>query len=250
MSQLCVVIMAGGLGKRMRSTLPKVVHKIQNKPMLVHVIEKAKTLNPLQIMIVVGKYETVIKEILSEYMDINTITFVKQPESLGTGHAVMCCKYELEKYKNSHTLILSGDVPLLKSNTMREMCKHVMGCKLLCTKVDNPYGYGRIKITNNKFNKIVEEKDCNDEEKEINLINAGVYTFDTTILCEYIKSLNCNNAAKEYYLTDIVEIIKDNVGDVISLCELPKEKAIELSGVNTKEQLEELNKQVENKDFS
>jgi len=242
-SDICIVIMAGGLGKRMESDTPKVLHLITNKPMIVRVIENAKRLNPIKILIVVGQYENIIKQTLSKFIDINDVQFISQNVALGTGHAIQCCRDELMKYEDTKTLILSGDVPLLTSETMSMICKNINinGCNLLCTYIDNPQGYGRIKMINDKFCRIIEEKDCSEYERKITLINGGVYVFRTDVLCNNIMLLNNQNASNEYYLTDILEIIQKKYTDTINICILPQEKSLELVGINTKEQLQTLN---------
>jgi len=240
-SNLHVLILAGGLGKRMKSTLPKVLHKLLDKPMLVRVIETAKTLHPTNIYIVVGKYEPIIRETLSQYMSLNNIIFVKQMDAQGTGHAVQCALPELSKLeRKDKVLILSGDVPLLKEDSMRSLITKDP-VTLLTTKYDDPTGYGRI-VTNsaNQFIKIVEQKDCDDHQKNIQIINAGVYAFEIGLLSDHLPKLNNNNSQQEYYLTDIFEIILRDDQAVIDAIELPKHKSVELVGVNTKEQLEEL----------
>ena len=105
-----VIIMAGGLGKRMNSDLPKVLHTVHNKPMLCHVIEQSLALNPYKIFIVVGKYKNIIEQTIGELN--NKVDYIVQPEPLGTGHAIQCCRDELLRYPNKKVLILSGDVPL------------------------------------------------------------------------------------------------------------------------------------------
>ena len=151
----------------------------------------------------------------------------------------MCSSNLLKLPKNDKILILSGDVPLLKEDTMKSMfsSKH---SKLLTTLYDNPHGYGRIVTKNGHFLKITEEKDCNEEERKIKEINAGVYSFESDVLCKYLPKITNNNEQKEYYLTDIFEIILCNENIEIGLIQLPKEKSLELIGINTKEQLEEL----------
>jgi len=244
-SNVSVLILAGGLGKRMQSELPKVLHKLGDKPMLVRVLESTNALNPQKIYIVVGKYKDIIKETLEQYLDINNVVFVDQPDAQGTGHALQCARSELLKHDNKdQLLVLSGDVPLLSTDTMKSMMKtQDYPVKLMTTDVENPTGYGRI-ITDDRdvFQKITEEKDCNDQERAVTLINAGIYTFNVGLLCKYLPFIQNNNAQNEYYLTDIFEIMI-NQGDVeIGLVYLPAERAIELTGVNTKEQLEELSR--------
>jgi UDP-N-acetylglucosamine diphosphorylase/glucosamine-1-phosphate N-acetyltransferase len=241
LSKLHVLILAGGLGKRMKSDLPKVLHKLMGKPMLVRVIETAYSIQPEKIFLIVGKYESIIRETLALYISLDNIVFVNQSEALGTGHAVQCALPNLLKLpKNDKILILSGDVPLLKEDTMKSMFSSNHSVNLLTTLYDNPYGYGRIIKKNSDFLKITEEKDCNDEERKIKEINAGVYSFESDVLCKYLPMITNNNAQKEYYLTDIFEIILSNENIEIGLIQLPKEKNLELIGINTKEQLEEL----------
>ena len=244
---LIVVIMAGGLGKRMDSVLPKVLHKIGKFPMIVHLLMKLKILEKThkidKILIVVGKYREIIQKKIAKYLATDVITFIDQPNPLGTGHAIQCCIEELKQYRNHNTLILSGDVPLLSAILMYNMVKNVSTSRLMTAIFDEPHGYGRI-IENNQsvFEKIVEEKDCNEAERQIKKINCGIYTFDCQILCKYLPELRNNNAQKEYYLTDILEIIKNNEKVNIELYNIEKEKHHETIGVNTKSQLDELEK--------
>lgn len=243
MKDLCIVILAGGLGKRMNSDIPKVLHCLQNKPMLVHVIEKAKALSPKRIFVVVGKYKDIIEKTLKTYINMNQIEFVEQQEALGTGHALQCCKDVLTPYNDSYTLVLCGDVPLIQEDTMKNMCSDVSLCKLLGTYMKNPYGYGRIKTDNQgQFEKIVEQKDCNDQEEKLTLINAGVYAFDTNTLCDFVMKLKNDNANNEYYLTDVPELIQINNPKTVTLHTIPPEDQLQLTGVNTKEDLDALHK--------
>lgn len=244
---LVVIIMAGGLGKRMNSDLPKVLHCIKEKPMLVHVVEQAFLLNPIKILIVVGKYKEVIKNTLNNYIDIdktNKINFIYQEEPLGTGHAIQCCLPELYHYQsnqsNSITLILSGDVPLLQHNTLNTFLQDNNDATLMTTLLDNPTGYGRIIEDNNIFTKIVEEKDCLTNEKLVNKVNCGIYAFNTELLCKYITKLDNNNSQHEYYLTDIIKLIKCNEDIMINTFNIPKKIQYQIMGVNTTDQLQEL----------
>ena len=246
---LVVVIMAGGLGKRMDSDLPKVLHKIGELPMIVHLLMKLKVLEKMhkidKILIVVGKYRELIQKTIEEYLATNVITFIDQHNPLGTGHAIQCCIEELKQYKNHNTLILSGDVPLLSAELMYDMVKNVSYARLMTAIFDEPQGYGRIiekTQESTTFDKIVEEKDCNEEERKIQKVNCGIYTFDCQILCKYLPHLKNSNAQKEYYLTDILEIIKNNEKVNIELYNIEAENHHETIGVNTKAQLNELEK--------
>jgi len=242
MTSLSVIILAGGLGKRMQSDVPKVLHCLHEKPMLVHVLESALKLNPKMIYIVVGKYEPIIRETLSRYMDISQICFVKQPEALGTGHAIQCARpYFLGQSPDDKIVILSGDVPLLKSKTIQSMMEQDSPVTLMTSTIETPKGYGRIVCDEmGNFVKIVEEKDCNDAQRTIRVINAGIYAFRVGLLCDYLPLITNDNAQEEYYLTDIFEIIRQKERLTVAMYHLPVEQNIEIAGVNTKEQLEEL----------
>lgn len=243
---LVVVIMAGGLGKRMDSDLPKVLHKIGKIPMIVRLLMKLRILEKKhkidKILIIVGKYRQIIEKTIAEYLATDVITFIDQSNPLGTGHAIQCCIEELKQYTHHNALILSGDVPLLSADLMYNMVKNVSIARLMTAIFLNPHGYGRIVEYQDTFEKIVEEKDCNEEEREIKKINCGIYTFDCQVLCKYLPHLKNNNAQKEYYLTDILEIIKNNEKVNIEMYNIEKEKHHETIGVNTKAQLDELEK--------
>jgi UDP-N-acetylglucosamine diphosphorylase/glucosamine-1-phosphate N-acetyltransferase len=240
MKELIVIIMAGGLGKRMQSDLPKVLHTINNKPMLVHIIEQAFQLSPKKIMIIVGKFRQLIEETLSKYISLEKIQFILQPEPLGTGNALLCCRKALYNEINSTTIILSGDTPCIKADTLNDIYYTDSSVNIVTTELYNPYGYGRIIETNGKFMKITEEKDCSHEEKLIKKINCGIYLIDTDLLFKYLPFITNENTQKEYYLTDIIEIIKNGENKEIDLYLIPYERQIEIIGVNTKEQLLEL----------
>ena len=227
--------MAGGLGKRMNSELPKVLHLLKEKPLIVHVIETALKINPIKIGIIVGKYRNIIQETINQYLkDTSKIEYIIQPEALGTGHAIMCCKDFFSNYKNSSVTILSGDVPLIKSETLERLNISLNNCEatILINKLDNPGGYGRIIIDRDQFVKIVEEKDCNDRERKVDLVNSGIYSFKTETIHNNISKITNNNKQNEYYLTDIFNFINKKSIDLLYL-----ENKYEVMGVNTPEQL-------------
>jgi UDP-N-acetylglucosamine diphosphorylase/glucosamine-1-phosphate N-acetyltransferase len=236
--------MAGGLGKRMESTVPKVLHKLDGVPLIVHILSKLQLLGEKvkmeKIFIVVGKYKEQIQNTVDAYVTMQNISYIYQEEALGTGHAILCCRNELLKYPNSDVLILSGDVPMLTNFTMLQLLNKASNIKIITTNMADPLGYGRILTENQKFVKIVEQKDCTEAELCIKNVNTGIYCINSKLLCNYLPHLKNNNSQKEYYLTDIIEIIKNEENIDIDMLEIEKEKVIEVTGINTADQLKEL----------
>lgn len=241
-----IVIMAGGLGKRMESDLPKVLHKINGVPMLVKILgtirELEKRISVAKVMVVVGKYREVIEKTVNEYMDVdNWIQWVDQPQAMGTGHALQCCLPFLCDYLSSNVLILSGDVPMLRMETMLELISLRGGVRIITTHLSSPSGYGRILVSGgNEFLAIVEEKDCDAEKKKITEVNGGIYCIDGFWLYKYLPLLKNDNSQGEYYLTDIVGLIREREGVGVKRFVLEVEKQIEILGVNTRQQLLDL----------
>jgi UDP-N-acetylglucosamine diphosphorylase/glucosamine-1-phosphate N-acetyltransferase len=240
------IIMAGGLGKRMNSDLPKVLHKIAGIPMICHILLKLKLItqfyNLERVMIVVGKYRQIIEETISRLQNLPEIQYIEQIEPMGTGHAIQCCRSELLKHQNMNVLILSGDVPLISLSLMLKMVKKLNTIRIAVTCLENSTGYGRIVEQDGKFDKIVEENDCDAVQKTIQKVNCGLYAVDCNTLCRYLPYLKNNNSQNEYYLTDIIEIIKTQEKLDIEMYEIRKESQHEIMGVNTPQQLKELEK--------
>jgi bifunctional UDP-N-acetylglucosamine pyrophosphorylase/glucosamine-1-phosphate N-acetyltransferase len=239
------VIMAGGLGKRIGKNIPKVLLEVDGIPMIIRILLNLQELNYLinivKVIVVVGKYKDQIKEVIDKYINyIPEITYVIQEEALGTGHALMCCNQELLKHPKTDVLILSGDVPMLRVNTMRKLVEMNGEVKMITTTMVDPSGYGRIVMKDDKFLKITEHKDCNEEELEIKQINAGIYCVKQNLLCEHFQYLTNNNNQKEYYLTDLIEIIKTQTNVNIELYNIEAERIVEILGINTLDQLKEL----------
>lgn len=242
-SEMNIIIMAGGLGKRMKSELPKVLHKVNGIPMVVRVIQQAMELNPKYILLVVGKYRPIIKETLKEFKleEDKDFTFIMQEPALGTGHAIQCCKPFLfiNGKADDKVIVLSGDTPMIQSELIKSMTDF-QDVKIMTTTRKDPTGYGRVKLSNGSFDKIVEHKDCNKQELLIDRVNCGMYAFKNELLWKYLGYLNNDNAQKEYYLTDMIEILK--VHDAkIEILDLKVEDQWQLLNVNDKEQLRLLN---------
>jgi UDP-N-acetylglucosamine diphosphorylase/glucosamine-1-phosphate N-acetyltransferase len=249
--KIVAVIMAGGLGKRMESDIPKVLHKINDIPMINSILIQLKNLsfivNLQKIIIVVGKYKEEIKSVIDNLTSLPEIVYVTQQDPQGTGHAIMCCKSELLKHIESDILILSGDVPMLSSYTMKSLLNMISNVKFIIATIDDSTGYGKIVLKDNKFDKIVEHKDCTIEELRILQINSGIYCIKSNLLCKYLSYLRNDNSQSEYYLTDIIKIIKDNEKIDIGMLEIDKDKLYEIIGINTIKQLKELEELIKNK---
>ncbi len=236
--KLATVILAAGKGTRMKSDLPKVLHIVNDKPMLNHVIDLARQLNSERIINILGhKKYLVIEAIASE-----NVEYVIQEPQLGTGHAVRQTETLLKDF-HGDVLVLSGDVPLLRKSTIDKILKLHReadnGATVLTAIFDDPHGYGRvIRKNNDTLDYIIEEKDCNDEQRKIKEINAGIYIFKSKELFPALNKIKNDNKQKEYYLPDALKYIA-NAGQSIAL-HITREP-IEITGVNTVEQLRELN---------
>lgn len=235
------IIMAGGLGTRMNSNIPKVLHEISSFPMIVHILfnleEFSKYRNLKQILIIVGKYKEEIKATIEKYIKLPYITYIEQIEPKGTGHAIKCCSDFLSQYKDCDSIILSGDVPLFSCSSMISLTNKLNKVRIVITEMNNPSGYGRILINNNKFVRIKEHNDCSVEELKIRKINCGIYSFDVETLLKWINYIKNDNSKGEYYLTDIIELIKCGENIDIETIEITSDNQHEIMGVNTIEQL-------------
>ncbi len=236
--ELRVVILAAGKGTRMNSDLPKVLHKLQSKPLIDYVIDESELLNPKEIILVVGfKKESVIKHTQSR---IN-LKYTTQIEQLGTGHAVLQTN-ELLKNRKGHILILYGDVPNIKASTLQPIVSdHISNNRdltLITAEIDDPTGYGRIiRDKNGNLLKIVEEKDCSDDEKKIKEWNPGIYIFKIPEVFKILNNIKTNNASKEYYLTDAIGLAQQSNMQIKAI---KIKNSDEVIGVNTADQLKEL----------
>ena len=193
---LAVAILAAGKGTRMKSTLPKVLHEVSGKSLLRRVINSCSKLNPDKVFVIVGHKSDEIKIALSDFEYKKKIDLILQEPQNGTGHAIQVLSKELIDFKGK-LLILNGDVPLVKTKTLeRFLEKHEQenpDVSLITSRKKNPYGYGRV-FTKGKFvERIVEEKDCDKEERLNNLINAGIYCFQWESASQIIDKLNNNN---------------------------------------------------------
>lgn len=203
------VILAGGMGKRMKSDKPKVLLEVLGKPMLQWVIDACNDAGISNICVVKG-YGA---DMLDEYL-LGSLRTVLQPERLGTGHAVSCASCFLEEFSNGNTLIAYGDSPFIDPETIKSSLELHIASKsavtVITARLDNPRGYGRIIRSEDGIEGIVEEKDCSDSQRKINEISSGCYWFNTKKLLEALPRLQRNNSQGEYYLTDTISILKSD----------------------------------------
>ena len=202
------LILAAGLGTRMKSSKAKVLHEVLFKPMLLHVLDTVKTLNLDHTYVIVGHQREKVAALVSGYQ----ASCITQEKQLGTGHAVLCAETELSGAAT--VLILSGDVPLIKADSLRAMLashsEKLPFLTLMTTTLDDPTNYGRIvRDSQGRLLEIVEEKDATAAQKKIREINAGIYCAETPFLFEALKKVGRDNKQGEIYLTDIVKIAID-----------------------------------------
>lgn len=239
---LDVLILAAGLGTRMRSRTAKVLHQLAGRPLIAHVCHTAAALTKRPLYIVVGhQAEAVEAAVRDELKDERGAVFIKQAEQRGTSDAVMAARAALAE-ANSTLLILSGDVPLVRAETLGALVHQHRthrgrgaACTILTVRLDDPAGYGRIvRDEEGRFERIVEQKDTTPTEKQIKEVNSGIYCFETRALFPALERVRPVNAQGEYYLTDVPGILRAE-GEDISI-HLHTD-AREVSGINTRVEL-------------
>ncbi|MBA5851966.1 bifunctional UDP-N-acetylglucosamine diphosphorylase/glucosamine-1-phosphate N-acetyltransferase GlmU [Clostridium sp. cel8] len=234
----CAIILAAGKGKRMKSSIPKVLHKVCGKEMVNIVIDELKKAEIIDIDLVIGTGLEKVKEATKS----RNVNFSIQKEQLGTGHAIICAK-DFLKNKKGTVVVLTGDAPLIKESSIKKLVdfhnKEGYSAVILTSLVDDPYGYGRIiREKNGDVSKIVEHKDCSEEELKVNEINSSMYCFDIESLVESLDKITNDNAQGEYYLTDVIEVLKKS-GKKVGALTIPFE---ETRGVNSRLQLSQVEK--------
>ncbi|CDG85886.1 bifunctional UDP-N-acetylglucosamine diphosphorylase/glucosamine-1-phosphate N-acetyltransferase GlmU [Janthinobacterium agaricidamnosum] len=234
-----VVILAAGMGKRMQSALPKVLHPLAGKPLLSHVIDTARGLAPSKLCVIYGHGGAAVLKLLEKQNTAQAVQIdaALQEQQLGTGHAVMQALPLLDE--SVPTLILYGDVPLTSAAALHRLVVAAGSDKLgiLTVEQDNPFGLGRMVRENGQIVRIVEEKDASDAERAIKEINSGIMSVPTSQLKKWLAALSNNNAQGEYYLTDIVA---QAVADGVPVVSAQPAAQWEVAGVNSKVQLAEL----------
>jgi len=227
---LSVIILAAGKGTRMKSSTPKVLHKLANKPLIEHVYDTAKDLGAEEVIVIYGHGGEQVKQTCKHF----DAKWVEQKEQLGTGHAVMQAFDSVNL--NNNVLVLYGDVPLTKKQTLEELLKDSEGkVALLSVNLDNPFGYGRIlRNENGQVTGIVEQKDASQEQQKIQEVNTGILACNGKTLKRLLNNIDNKNSQGEYYLTDIFELAeKAN----IEIKTAQPKASYEVEGVNNRLQL-------------
>ena len=243
--RLSVIIMAAGKGTRMKSDLAKVLHPLSGRAMIHYVIVSAQELNPDPIIVLVGHQKEQVRAELAG----SGVRFAVQEPQLGTGHAIMCALPLLDDIQGD-VLILSGDVPLIKSSTLHDLVNHHIKSGAVATVMsaitENPFGYGRIvRKSQDSLSAIIEEREADDKVKSLNEINSGIYVFNIAALREILPQIKSDNNQKEYYLTDAVRLLA-NSGRLVGAFQ---GDFGEVMGINTMAELESAGLQLQNREL-
>ena len=241
-STLSIVILAAGKGTRMKSAKAKVLHEVFFAPMVHHVISAVTPLDPVRTVVVIGHQGEAVQKALQG----SKCEFVVQQHQLGTGHAVLAAQNAIQE-DDCTVMILCGDTPLIKTNTLAEMyaahLKHQATLTLMTTILDNPTNYGRIITdTKGKLIGIVEQKDASPEQLQVKEVNAGIYCVDKSFLFAALQKVDTNNSQKEMYLTDIVKQAVD-AGCAVEKFTTPH--PTEVLGVNSRIELADAERELQ-----
>lgn len=235
--KLKTLILAAGKGTRMKSDMPKVIHKVNGISMITKIIDTLSGLNPEENILILGHKKEEVLKVVGENCD-----YVLQTEQLGTGHAVIQAKEKLEGY-DGDVMILCGDTPLLRESTLKSLYEYHKESgavtTILTSIYENPFGYGRIVKEDGLVKAIVEEKEASEEIKKIKEVNAGVYCFNSKELFKALDKIDNNNEKGEYYLTDVIGI---QVSENKKVQSFILEDKMEILGVNSKVELTQAGK--------
>ncbi|MCK4974702.1 MAG: NTP transferase domain-containing protein, partial [Sulfurimonas sp.] len=225
--KISIVILAAGKGSRMKSPTAKVLHTISGKPMLYHIIKSSREISD-DITVVIAHQKEAVQEQMSSYFD--NINFVVQDAQNfpGTGGAMKNISV-----KNEKVLVLNGDMPLITHDALQKFLDNDNEIIMSIFDLQNPDGYGRVIIKDDKVQRIVEQKDASNEELKVTTVNAGIYTFSKTVIDKYIPLLSNDNAQEEYYLTDVISMAK---ADGLNIAPLLVDEE-NFKGVNSKKDL-------------
>ena len=236
------IILAAGKGTRMKSDLPKVLHEVCGRPMVAYVIDACRQAGCDKLIIVIGHQADSVKDVFRS--TDGDIAWVEQIEQLGTGHAVMACCGELESLSGP-VIVLAGDGPLIRPTTLSELLETHMNTDAACTLAscitDDPSHYGRIvRDEDGELLGIVEYLDATDEQRQITEVNTSTYCFDAEALRKGLPQLGCDNAKGEYYLTDILAIMRSQGRTVKAIPVLKPEEAMSINTLDELQQVESI----------
>jgi bifunctional UDP-N-acetylglucosamine pyrophosphorylase/glucosamine-1-phosphate N-acetyltransferase len=251
---LDILILAAGLGTRMRSNTAKVLHLLDGRPLITHVCNTAAALAPRKVYVVVGHQGEEVQKAVLQELSTEQTAFVQQKKQLGTGDAVNAAREYLES-DDAVLLVLSGDVPMIRAETLASLIQlhrnhrgKGAACTILTVKLKDPTGYGRIvRDEGGIFEKIVEQRDASETEAEINEINSGIYCFNARKLFRALSQVRNHNDQGEYYLTDVPGLLKSEGEDVAIY---NHGDAPEVEGVNNRAQLADLERQIRRRTLS
>jgi UDP-N-acetylglucosamine diphosphorylase/glucosamine-1-phosphate N-acetyltransferase len=235
MKKIAAVILAAGMGKRMKSDLPKVLHAVGGRPMLRHVIDTVSAIGAAPIVVITGYQAERVEAACAG----TGVVFARQAEQLGTGHAVMQAEPALSGHGGT-VVVLNGDVPGLRVQTIRDFIayheREHAAATVLTARLDDPAGYGRI-VRDAKGNllRIVEEKDASESERALSEVNSGLFCFDVSELFSALKRVDRRNAQNEYYITDVIGLLAAEGKRVAAWC---IDDAREVAGVNNPDELD------------
>lgn len=237
---LAAVILAAGRSTRMKTDLPKVMHDICGRSMLAHVMAACREAGIDEFYIVVGFGKEIV---IDAFRDEPGIHFVEQLDQKGTGHAVSMCTDALKGFSGD-VVVIAGDMPMIRSRTLRELVSGhraaAAATSIATTFLDDPTSYGRIvRDADGNFEKIVEDRDCTAEQREINEVNPSYYCFDAESLFGALPRITPNNAKGEYYITDVLEIVLADGKTVRAATTVPAEDAV---GINSRVDLADVSK--------
>jgi UDP-N-acetylglucosamine diphosphorylase/glucosamine-1-phosphate N-acetyltransferase len=246
--KIAVIILAAGLGTRMKSHKAKVLHEIQSRPMILYVVEAARKVAGDNVIVVIGNQAEKVRKVVSE-SEKTELIFAHQDKQLGTAHAVLCALPHIPDHCHE-VVILCGDVPLILPETITGLVEdHLKGdhdISVLAVELENPHGYGRVVLDdNNQVCGIIEEADATVEQKEIKLINTGIYCVNKRFLLDALPKIQANNAQGELYLTDIMALgyrEKKQIGVRIGA------DSLQILGVNNCQDLEVVDAVMEKRD--
>lgn len=237
--QLDAIILAAGKGTRMNSDLPKVLHPVADRAMVHWVIDACEAVGARRITVVVGHRSNLARE---ELADRDSVTFVEQTEQLGTGHAVMMAADLYEGVANTDTLVLCGDGPLIRTETLTQLIERhrstAAAATLATSIIDDPTGYGRIvRDADGRLDRIVEQKDATEDELVLREVNPSYYCFDAAELFAGLPKLSNQNASGEYYITDLFSLFRGEGNPVEVIDAVPPEDVL---SINNPQQLAEV----------